>query len=39
MTRSNMISNLEKKGRIYNWKRFNDKQIFSMYNKYVLSSK
>jgi len=37
MTRSNMIRQLEIKGRCYNWKRFTDKQVFAIYNKYVLS--
>jgi hypothetical protein len=37
MTRANMVNSLIRKGRNYKFKRFSTKQIFAMYQKYVLN--
>lgn len=36
MSRSFMIARLEEKCRYYNWPKYNDKQVYCMYQKYVL---
>ena len=39
MTRKQQIAKLEEYGKFYNWDKYSDKQVWVMYDKYVLKNR